>query len=102
MVVSRAALLGLWTWRDCVKCVMAQRQLHSRSADCRIARRRRRNVLRAGDLMPCQRVLAPVTGAGPPQAAETAAAQVPPGWSRRRRDPGRHVMGLPVHAVAYR
>ena len=32
--------------------------------------------------MPCQRVLAPVTGAGPPQAAETAAARVPPGWSR--------------------
>ena len=49
--------------------------------------------------MPCQRVLAPVTGAGPPQAAKTAAAQVPPGWSRR--DPGRHVMGLPVHAVTY-
>ncbi len=31
--------------------------------------------------MPCQRVLAPVTGADPPQAAETAAARVPPGWS---------------------
>jgi hypothetical protein len=44
--------------------------------------------------MPCQRVLGPVTGADPPQSAETAAARVPPGWSRCRRDPGRHVMGL--------
>ena len=76
MVVSRAALLGLWTWRDCVKCVTSQRQLRSRPADRRIARRHRRNVLRAGDLMPCQRVLAPVTATGPPQAAEPAAAQV--------------------------
>jgi len=31
--------------------------------------------------MPCQRVLAPVTGAGPPQAAETATSRIPPGWS---------------------
>jgi hypothetical protein len=38
MVVPRAALLRLWRWRDCVKCVIAQRQLHSRSADRRIAR----------------------------------------------------------------
>src|SRR5271157_177700 len=36
-----------------------------------------------------------------PQAAETAAARVPPGWSRCRRDPRCHVMGLPVHAVTY-
>src|SRR5580700_2705440 len=57
--------------------------------------RYRRNVLRTGDLMPCQRVLAPVTGAGPPQAAETAAAQVPPGWSRRWRDAGHHVWACP-------
>jgi hypothetical protein len=51
--------------------------------------------------MLCQRVLAPVIRAGPPQAAETATARVPPGWSRRRRDPGRHVMDLPAHAVTY-
>jgi hypothetical protein len=44
-------------------------------------RRRRRNVLRAGDLMPCQRVLAPVTGAGPPQAAESVTARIPPRWN---------------------
>jgi hypothetical protein len=35
--------------------------------------------------MPCQRVLAPVIGAGRPQAAETGTARVPLGWSRRRR-----------------
>ena len=51
--------------------------------------------------MPCQRVLAPVTGAGPPQAAETVTARIPPRWSRRGEIPGRHVMGLPVHAVTY-
>jgi hypothetical protein len=34
--------------------------------------------------MPCQRVLAPVTDAGLPQAAETAAARVLPGWSRHQ------------------
>jgi hypothetical protein len=40
----------------------------------------------------CQRVLAPVIGPGPPQAAESATARVPRGWSWRRRDPGRHVL----------
>lgn len=42
---------------------------------------RPRNVLQAGDLMPCQRVLAPVTGAGPPQAAESVTARIPPRWN---------------------
>jgi len=51
--------------------------------------------------VPCERVLAPVIGAGRPQAAETGTARVPLGWSRRRRGPGRHVVGLPVHAVTY-
>ena len=43
-----------------------------------LRRRCRHNVLWMGDLMPCQRVLAPVTGMGLPHAAEAATAQVPP------------------------
>ena len=82
MVVSRVAFLRLRTWRDCVKCVIAQRQLHSRPADRRIARAAAGETS-YGRVISCRAsvVLAPVTGAGPPQAAETAAARVPPGWS---------------------
>ena len=90
--------------RDCVKCVIAQGQLHSRPDDRRIAAAAAGGPFsRTGGLMPGQHVLAPVTGVGPPQAAQTATAPVPPGWSRWRRDPGRHVMGpapyMPLRTV---
>jgi hypothetical protein len=51
MRVPRGCSLRLWTWRDCVKCVIAQRQLHSRWADHRIARTAAAKRLRADDLL---------------------------------------------------
>jgi hypothetical protein len=35
-MLPRVALLRLWTWRDCVRCVIAQRQLRSSPDDRRI------------------------------------------------------------------
>jgi hypothetical protein len=44
---------------------------------------------------------ASVTGAGPPQAAETAAARSLQAGARHQQDPGQHVMGLLVHTFTY-
>ncbi len=89
------------TWPDRVKCVIAHGQPHSRSADRRISRAAigetsYRRVISCRS----QRVLALASRRArrrplrPPSRFLLARA-------RRRRDTGRHVIGLPVHAVTY-
>jgi len=100
-MVPRTAFLRLWPWRDCVKCVIAQRQLSSRPDDRRIASAAVyvTSCKRAVFLI-CQRVLAPASErarnrrVGPPSPS----APLPAGAARQAF--GRHVME-PVHACRY-
>ena len=62
MMVPRTALLRLWPWRDCVKCVIAQRQLRSRPDDRRTASAAVCITSCKGAVfLLCQRVLAPAS-----------------------------------------
>jgi hypothetical protein len=60
MMVPRTALLRPWPWRDCVKCVIAQRQLRFRPDDRQIASAPVCvTSCRQAVFLLCQRVLAP-------------------------------------------